>query len=71
MNIRGGKVRIDEFINTHLWGKDVDVYCGGPDGFKGKVISAVNKILTLETKKVYTHVTVDKSLHYGSKTNHG
>lgn len=50
-----------EFITTHLWGQEVDVYCGGPDWFKGKVIGVANNILTLETKKgVYTHLAVDR-----------
>ena len=59
----GDEVRMDEFVNTHLWGKEVDVCCGAPDWFKGKVISSANNILTLESKKgVYTHVTVDRIL---------
>ncbi len=52
---------MDDFITTHLYGKEVDVYCGGPDWFKGKVVGASNNILTLESKKgVYTHITTDK-----------
>ncbi|MFZ7137304.1 MAG: MM0924 family protein [archaeon] len=54
---------MDEFFHTHLWGKEVDVCCGGPDCFKGKVVSAANNILILESKRgVYTHVTVDRIL---------
>ncbi len=52
---------MEEFITTHLYGKEVDVYCGGSDWFKGKVIGAGNDILTIESKKgVFTHVPVDK-----------
>jgi hypothetical protein len=52
---------MDEFLTTHLWGKEVDVYCGGSDWFKGKVAGVANKILTLESKKeVYTHISTDR-----------
>ncbi len=52
---------MENFITGHLLGKNVDVYCGGADRFKGTVIGCADGVLTLETKKgLYTHVAVHK-----------
>jgi hypothetical protein len=48
------------FIVEHLIGENVDVYCGGPDVFRGKIIACADNVLTLEQDKKYTHVAIDK-----------
>jgi hypothetical protein len=48
------------FIVEHLLGETVDVYCGGPDVFKGKVEACADNVLTLEQNKRFTHIAIDK-----------
>lgn len=48
------------FIVEHLLGEDVDVYCGGPDIFRGKVKACADNVLTLEQDEKYTHIAIDK-----------
>ena len=52
---------MENFITGHLLGKNVDVYCGGSDKFKGIVAACADGVLTLETKKgLYTHIAINK-----------
>lgn len=52
---------MENFITGHLLGKNVDVYCGNDDKFKGIVVACADDVLTLETKKnLYTHIAIDK-----------
>jgi len=52
---------MENFITGHLLGKNVDVYCGGDDKFKGTVVACADGVLTLETKKgLYTHIAIAK-----------
>lgn len=52
---------MENFITGHLLGKNVDVYCGGSDKFKGTVVACADGVLTLETKKgLYTHIAINK-----------
>ena len=52
---------MENFITGHLLGKNVDVYCGCDDKFKGTVVACADGVLTLETKKgLYTHVAIGK-----------
>jgi hypothetical protein len=52
---------MENFITGHLLGKNVDVYCGCDDKFKGTVIACADGVLTLETKKgLYTHIAINK-----------
>jgi hypothetical protein len=46
-------------VEHHL-GEVVDVYCGGPDVFNGKVEACADNVLTLEKNKKYTHIAIDK-----------
>lgn len=48
------------FIVEHLLGEVVDVYCGGPDVFNGKVEACADSVLTLEQNGKYTHIAIDK-----------
>lgn len=48
------------FIVEHLLGEDVDVYCGGPDIFRGRVKACADSVLTLEQDAKYTHIAIDK-----------
>lgn len=48
------------FIVEHLLGENVDVYCGGPDIFKGVVKACADNVLTLEQDERYTHIAIDK-----------
>ena len=52
---------MDKFISEHLINEEIEVYCGGPDVFKGKVIANADDVLTVETEKgVLTHIAIDK-----------
>jgi hypothetical protein len=48
------------FIVEHLLNENVDVYCGGPDIFRGMVKACADNLLTLEQDGKYTHVAIDK-----------
>lgn len=48
------------FIVEHLLGEVVDVYCGGPDVFNGRVEACADNVLTLEQNGKYTHIAIDK-----------
>lgn len=48
------------FIVKHLLGEVVDVYCGGPDVFNGRVKACADNVLTLEQDGRYTHIAIDK-----------
>ena len=52
--------RMQSFIVEHHLGEVVDVYCGGPDVFNGKVEACADNVLTLENKGKYTHIAIDK-----------
>jgi hypothetical protein len=55
---------LSKFISEHLINEIVDVYCGPPSNFSGKVIACADDVLTLETenegKKVLTFIAIDK-----------
>ncbi|MDQ1254725.1 MAG: hypothetical protein QG646_3995 [Euryarchaeota archaeon] len=48
------------FIVEHLLAENVDVYCGGPDIFRGRVKACADNVLTLEQDEKYTHIAIDK-----------
>lgn len=48
------------FIVEHLLDENVDVYCGGPDIFRGRVKACADNVLTLEQDKKYTHIAIEK-----------
>ena len=48
------------FIVEHLLAENVDVYCGGPDIFRGRVKACADNVLTLEQDDKYTHIAIDK-----------
>ena len=48
------------FIVEHLLGENVDVYCGGPDIFRGRVKACADNVLTPEQDQKYTHIAIDK-----------
>jgi hypothetical protein len=48
------------FIVEHLLGENVDVYCGGPDIFRGRVKACADNVLTLEQDDKYTHIAIGK-----------
>ncbi|WP_292389376.1 MM0924 family protein [Methanosarcina sp. UBA5] len=51
---------IQSFIVEHYLNKDVDVYCGGPDIFKGNVEACADNVLTLSSQGKLTHIAIDK-----------
>jgi hypothetical protein len=51
---------MQSFIVEHYLNMAVDVYCGGPDVFKGTVEACADNVLTLNNKGKYTHVAIDK-----------
>jgi len=56
----GGKNLMQSFIVEHYLNKAVDVYCGGPDVFRGTVEACADNVLTLNNDGKYTHVAIDK-----------
>ncbi|HWR25510.1 MAG TPA: MM0924 family protein [Methanosarcina sp.] len=46
-------------LENHL-GEVIDVYCGGPDIFNGKVEACEGNVLTLEQGGKYTYIAIDK-----------
>ncbi len=55
-----GKNLMQSFIVEHYLKKDVDVYCGGPDVFRGTVEACADNVLTLNNEGKYTHLAIDK-----------
>jgi len=51
---------MQSFIVEHHLGELVDVYCGGPDVFNGKVEACADNVLTLVKGEKYTHIAIDK-----------
>lgn len=51
---------MQSFIVEHYLNKDVDVYCGGPDVFKGNVKACDDNVLTLSSQGKLTHIAIDK-----------
>ncbi|HHV24549.1 MAG: hypothetical protein PHG79_07735 [Methanosarcina sp.] len=51
---------MQSFIIEKLRGEEVDVYCGGPDVFSGRIESCEDSVLTLEQNKKHTYIAIDK-----------
>ena len=51
---------MQSFIVEHYLNKAVDVYCGGPDVFKGTIEACADNVLTLNSDGKFTHVAIDK-----------
>jgi len=51
---------MQSFIVEHYLNKAVDVYCGGPDVFKGTIEACADNVLTLNNEGKFTHVAIDK-----------
>jgi len=51
---------MQSFIVKNLRGEVVDVYCGGPDVFSGRVESCEDNVLCLEQNGKYTYIAMDK-----------
>jgi hypothetical protein len=51
---------MQSFIVEHLLGEVVNVYCGGPDVFNGKVEACADNVLTLAQDGKFTHIAIDK-----------
>lgn len=49
---------IAKFISEHLINEEVDVYCGPPSNFSGKVIACADDVLTLEKDNTLTHIFI-------------
>ena len=56
----GGKNVMQSFIVEHYLKKVVDVYCGGPDIFKGTIEACADNVLTLKKDGKLTHIAIDK-----------
>ncbi len=48
------------FIVEHYLTKTVDVYCGGPDVFRGTIEACADNVLTLKRDEKLTHIAIDK-----------
>jgi len=51
---------MQSFIVEHYLNEDVDVYCGGPDVFRGKIVACADNVLTLNNEGRLTHIAIDK-----------
>jgi hypothetical protein len=51
---------MESFIVEHYLNKAVEVYCGGPDIFKGTIEACADNVLTLNNKGKFTQVAIDK-----------
>jgi hypothetical protein len=51
---------MQSFIVEHYFNKDVDVYCGGPDVFRGNIEACADNVLTLKNEGKLTHIAIDK-----------
>lgn len=51
---------MQSFIVEHYLNSTVDVYCGGPDIFRGAVKACADNVLTLENDGKLTHIAIDK-----------
>lgn len=51
---------LQSFIVEHLHEKEVDVYCGGPDIFSGKVEAVADNVLTIFKDGRHTHINIKK-----------
>ncbi len=47
-----------KFISEHYINKEVDVYCGPPSNFSGKVIACADDVLTLKKDDCLTHIFI-------------
>jgi hypothetical protein len=56
-----GRIMMQSFIVEHYLNKEVDVYCGGPDVFRGTVEACADNVLTLNNDEgKLTHIAIDK-----------
>lgn len=55
-----GCEEMQSFIVEQLRGEGVDVYCGGPDVFSGRIESCADNVLTLEENEKRTYIAIDK-----------
>ena len=51
---------MQSFIVEHYLNSTVDVYCGGPDIFRGNVKACADNVLTLDNEGKLTHIAIDK-----------
>ncbi|RNI15943.1 hypothetical protein EFE42_01500 [Methanohalophilus sp. RSK] len=51
---------MQSFIVEHYLGTELDIYCGGPDIFKGTVEACADGVLTINKDNKYTHLAIDK-----------
>ena len=52
-------ILLGKFISEHYINQNVDVYCGPPSNFSGKVIGCADDVLTLESEgKTLTHIFI-------------
>lgn len=56
----GGKNEMQSFIVEHYLNRTIDVYCGGPDVFKGTIEACADNVLTLKKDGKLTHIAIDK-----------
>ena len=51
---------MQSYIVEHYLNKAVEVYCGGPDIFRGTIETCDDNVLTLNNEGKLTHVAIDK-----------
>ncbi|MCS3923324.1 MM0924 family protein [Methanosalsum natronophilum] len=59
---------MQSFIVEHYLYKDVDIYAGGPDVFRGKIEACADGVVTLKTEEdKLTHIAIDKIIAVWAK----
>ncbi|TFG04891.1 MAG: hypothetical protein EU536_03600 [Promethearchaeota archaeon] len=58
---------IDKFISEHMYRKEIEVYCGGSDVYRGKVIACADEVLTLQTDAKLTFINTTKIISLWEK----
>lgn len=55
-------IGITKFISEHLINNPVDVYCGGPDTFRGTAIACADDVLILKDEETHalTYINAEK-----------
>ena len=51
---------MDKFISEHLYNKEIEVYCGGNDIYRGAVIACADNVLTLQSESKLTFLNIKK-----------
>ncbi|MHA1266439.1 MAG: MM0924 family protein [Candidatus Helarchaeota archaeon] len=58
---------MDKFISEHMYRKEIEVYCGASDVYKGKVVACADGVLTLQSNGKLTFINIKKIISLWEK----